>query len=185
MHSKKTLEIIGKNERLLINAQNENFKDWKGRMALASSVKEEAKQKEGVVMVQGPGSYEVGGIEVHGMSSGDGAETIYMIVVDGVTVAYVGAIGGELTEKKLGRLEEGVDVLLISLGGALGAKRIMDLAKKCGANYVIPVDYTDEQLKQFLDVADVEDAVAVKTLKVTADSLPDGLEVSLLEVNGS
>lgn len=185
MHSKKIVEIIGKNERLLINCQNEELKDWKGRMALVSSVKEEVKQVEGVVMVQGPGSYEVGGIEVHGMSAGDGKETIYMIVVDGVTVAFVGPIAEELSEKKLGRLEEGVDVLLISLGGALGAKRIMDLAKKCGANYVIPVDYTEEQLKLFLDVADVEDAVATKTLKVSADTLPDGLEVSLLEIDGN
>ena len=57
---------------------------------------------------------------------------------------------------------------------------MVDLAKKWGANYLIPINYNDDELKKFLSETDNEGTESTEGLKVDKDSLPDGLEVVVL-----
>ena len=61
-------------------------------------------------------------------------------------------------------------------------KETIDLAKKWGANYVMPVGYEDEiDLKKFLDGADAEGQEPLESLKINVDDLPEGTEVVILK----
>jgi DNA ligase (NAD+) len=85
----------------------------------------------------------------------------------------------EINEKKKEKLEE-ADVLIISL-----SEYSAEIAKKSAANYVIPVDYenNEKELKLFLDVFDNESLEKVESLKVDKENLPEGMEVVLLKTN--
>ena len=61
------------------------------------------------------------------------------------------------------------------------AKMLMEWSKKWGANYLIPVGYSEEELKKFLDSVDEEGLEPIESLKTTRDELPDGLEIVVLK----
>jgi len=62
---------------------------------------------------------------------------------------------------------------------------IVSLAKKWGANYLIPVGYIekDNNLVKFLDEVDAEGQEEIDFLKVEKENLPDGMEVVVLKIN--
>lgn len=135
------------------------------------------------VVLRGPGEYEVGGVEIWATGDGEG-RTIYVVSLDGVTVCYLGNSSSTLSEKKEARIGS-VDVLIGPVGGdEAGGKKLVALAKKLGANYLIPIGFEqkDENIKRFLDQADREDLEPVSSLKVDKDSLPEGMEVVVLGV---
>ena len=78
----------------------------------------------------------------------------------------------------------GIDVLIVNIDECkIKGKMFLDLAKKWGANYLIPVGYKKDgdSLKKFLDEVDEEGLEAVESLKIDRDNLPDGLEVIILQ----
>jgi L-ascorbate metabolism protein UlaG (beta-lactamase superfamily) len=134
------------------------------------------------VIIDGPGEYEVGGVEVRGLKVADG-KMMYVIEADGVIVGVLGEIGEMLDEKQIEKIA-GIDVLLVSIDECkIKSKVFADLAKKWGANYLIPVGYKKdgESLKKFLDEVDEEGLEAIDSLKIDRDNLPDGLEVIILK----
>jgi hypothetical protein len=99
-------------------------------------------------------------------------------------VVIVGGLKQELSEKKIDRIEE-ADVLIVypEVGSLIGYKMSKELAKKWGANYLIPISNNSEILNKFLDEADNEGLEASDSLKIEkAEDLPDGLEIKLLKV---
>jgi hypothetical protein len=134
---------------------------------------------EKYVVVNGPGEYEVGGVEIVGLNGGEG-NTIYLITIDGVVVCYLGKYKEELSDKKIEKLQS-TDVLIVS--DQLGGKKALEIAGKIGANFVIPTGYSDDEsrLKEFLDGADREGLEAIDSLKINIkDELPEGVEVVVL-----
>jgi hypothetical protein len=106
------------------------------------------------------------------------------LIVDGFKVVVVEALKQELGDKKIDKIEE-ADVLVVypEDGTLLGYKMSKELAKKWGANYLIPISTDSEVLKRFLDEADDEGLEATDSLKIEkAEDLPDGLETKLLKV---
>lgn len=179
----RTALIKGKNESVILNPTLEEIKSNKtnSRVVLVTEKKYDQFGLNGEkVIIRGPGEYEVGGIEVTGLSGGEG-QTIYIITVDGVDVGVVGNLSVELTDKKIERVAE-IDVLVVALGNMTN-KTILKWAKKWGANYVIPMNYEDKEgaVKSFLDEADREDLEPVEVLKVEKDNLPEGMEIVVLK----
>jgi hypothetical protein len=180
----KTFLIKGKKESVLVNPGDEIANKDRPRIVIKSETKLEVDGAEGDrVVVMGAGEYEIGGIEINGFSAGPGV-TFYSVTVDGVTVGIVGQLKEALNDKRTDKIS-GVDVLVadINKSNMIGAKAILNLAKKWGANYVVPVGYGQdgEQLKKFMDESDAEGQEPLELLKVDKDNLPEGTEVIILK----
>ena len=148
-------------------------------------------------LIQGPGEYEVKGVNVVGMATfhddKGGAErgknTIYNITVDDVNIAHLGDIGHDLSSEQLEEFGN-VDVLLIPVGGVytIEAHTAAKIAAELEAKVVIPMHYQVEGLKYQLEGVDKflkemakESVTPVSKLVITKDKLPEESQVVVLE----
>lgn len=179
----KTILLKGKKESVIINPEKVPKSD--SRIIMFSESKDLTPTEGDKVVIAGAGEYEIGGVEIVGTKT-EGTGLFYSIGIDGVRVGMVSNLKEELTEKKMDKVGE-VDVLIFELGNEDGklTKILLGMAKKLGANYVIPVDYTegDESIVNFLDESDNEGEESVESLNVEKEELPDGMEVVLLKTN--
>jgi hypothetical protein len=183
----KAIAIKGKKEIILVN---QDFTKTKMNSRVSIYTNHESVSPvfldKGIV-IAGSGEYEVGGVDVNGLTDGSGG-TLYVINVDGIEVMVLDSISKELKEKKIEKID-GVDVLVASIDklNGINGKSYLELAKKLGANYLIPIGFEkdDDKIKKFLDDVDEEGLECVDCLKVEKDNLPDGLEVRLIKNEGS
>lgn len=137
------------------------------------------------------GEYEVQGIFVRGIHAPkkDGtAHTIYRITLEGMKIAFLGALDRKLTDDELEALGD-IDIAIIPVGGGsvLTAEMANDVANQIEPRMVIPSYFHVEGLKQSLQDVETfckeiacprEDAVA---LKITKAQLPlDDVKVIVL-----
>ena len=145
----------------------------------------------------GPGEYEIKGVAFVGTASWhdnkEGAErgknTIFTFNFDGVRVCHLGDLGQEsLTDAQVDEIGQ-VDVLLVPVGGnytidaAAAAKIVAQLEPKI----VVPMHYKTPELKleiepveNFLKEMGREIVEEQSKLSITADKLPEEIEVVLL-----
>lgn len=176
----QTVLIKTKKESVIINPEKGGDK-IESRIVVFSDKKFDYMGLDGEkVIVRGPGEYEVGGIEIKGWAVDE--KMIYLLESEGVIVGFLGEMDEMLTDKMIERIS-GIDVLVASVGGKIGGKSLQDLAKKWGANYLVPVGYKadDATIKKFLDEVDEEGLESIDSLKIDRDNLPDGLEITLLK----
>jgi len=105
-----------------------------------------------------PGEYEVKGCFIYGIAvNGGGNErTMYVIELEGLRLAYLGAIKqGVLTDDQLDKLEE-VDVLMVPVGGgeSLDSKQAIELISQIEPRVILPMNYQLAGLKIKLDSLD-------------------------------
>jgi len=151
-------------------------------------------------VISGPGEYEVKGVSVLGFSSFHdskqgqerGANTIYIIEMDGLRICHLGDLGEQLNEEKLEEIN-GVDILLIPVGGiyTIGPKEASDLVAKIDPSLVIPMHFKTEESKgdltrlfsltDFLKEMAVENLTPLPKLLVSKDKLPAERQVVILE----
>lgn len=108
--------------------------------------------------ITGPGEYEVGGVSVRGFQTQSqyGKEprlnTVYLVELEGIKLCFLGSMHtAELSDKTREALD-GIDILFVPVGGgeALTPAEAHKLATKMEANVIIPMDYDDKTLKEFL-----------------------------------
>lgn len=180
----KAIKITGKKESILLDPDEKILAaaaDKKVRIVIFTS-KEEGSGgvDEGRVVIRGPGEYEVGGVEMEGFRGSNG-DWFYLINVDGVKVGvFLGAV--ESLSKKTVEEVAGVDVFLAAIlaGDDKNNKKIVELSKEWGVNYLVPMD-GGVDVKRFLDSVDREDLRPTPELLVESDKLPDGMEVVYLK----
>jgi hypothetical protein len=134
------------------------------------------------LVLKGTGEYEVGGVDVSGVSAGKD-RVIYIFNIEGVSVGVLGYLDEPLSEKKTDKIEA-IDVLAVYLGGQqkAGGKDILGWAKKWGVNYLLPIAGAEgESLVKFLDSADQEGLEPTESLKVEKSELPEGMEIVVLK----
>ncbi|MBI3888817.1 MBL fold metallo-hydrolase [Candidatus Nomurabacteria bacterium] len=130
-------------------------------------------------VINGPGDYEIKEIFVKGVMSP--AEltgkkyinTIYVFSVDGINIAFLGALGeGELS-KETREAIDGPDILFVPVGGngMLDAKSSAKLASSLEPKMIIPMDYDDKTLKAFLKEMGEEKAETVDKLTLKRKDL--------------
>jgi len=120
------------------------------------------KEKEAFV-IRGPGEYEVDGLFIRGFSSktnygGDMLNnTIYTMTIDGLHIAYLGALDeSELSAEAKQELGES-DILFVPIGGegVLDAESAYKTAVKREPKVIIPIHYgkvgEKDALEKFLD----------------------------------
>lgn len=151
-------------------------------------------------VISGPGEYEVKGVSVLGFNSFHdakqgqerGANTIYIIEMDGLRICHLGDLGEQLNEEKLEEIN-GVDILMVPVGGiyTLGPKEASDLVAKIDPSLVIPMHFKTKETKgdlmkllglpDFLKEMAVENLTPLPKLLVSKDKLPAERQVVILE----
>lgn len=147
-----------------------------------------------------PGEYEVRDVLVTGVGSfhdGSGGtergpNTIFSIEVDGVHICHLGDLGHLLTEEQLSDLGR-VDVLLVPAGGryTITPTEAAEVVTQIGAKLVIPMHFATDGAstdlsgpEDFLREMAVADHARQPKAVVTPSSLPDEMQVVVLEARG-
>ncbi|MDO8692052.1 MAG: MBL fold metallo-hydrolase [Dehalococcoidia bacterium] len=149
------------------------------------------------MVIQGPGTCHVSGIEFNGVacfhdSSGGrerGKNTMYTFKMDEVHVCHVGDLGHQLSETQIEALGP-VDVLLTPVGGkyTLDAAGATLLAQRLSVRVVIPMHFRTDRCT--LPIAGVEDFLKGKErvrkagssdVEISQESMPAGMEIIVLE----
>ncbi len=149
-------------------------------------------------VIDGPGEFEVGGVSVVGIplfhddkhGEDRGANTAFVIEMDGLRVAHLGDLGHKLSESELEEIGS-IDIALVPVGGTytIGAKQAKEVVSQIDPSYVIPMHYKQEGitieglagLDEFLKEMGKPDIVPVAKLSVVADKVPEELTVVVLE----
>lgn len=157
-------------------------------------------RREKPFVIDAPGEYELFGISIFGHSSFHddqngrerGKNTIMVIHIDGVTITHLGDIGHLLSDDMIQHLGV-IDVLLIPVGGfyTIGPKQASAIVEAIEPSIVIPMHYrTNRHGSMFKEVVSVdaflremgkEGAEPQEKLTVTAGSLPEELDVTVLK----
>lgn len=129
--------------------------------------------------VTGPGDYEVKEIFIKGimseaeLSGKKYINTIYSLAIDGINVAFLGALFNPEISKEAREPIDGPDILFIPVGGegVLNAKDSAKLASSLEPKIIIPMDYTETSLKTFLKEMGEEKVIAVDKLTLKRKDL--------------
>jgi L-ascorbate metabolism protein UlaG (beta-lactamase superfamily) len=133
-------------------------------------------------IIDGPGEYEVNDVFVTGIRTWhdaekgekDGFNTIYLVLVEGMTICHLGDIGHVLTAEQLEDVED-VDILLVPAGGApIDAAKAAEVVAQIAPKVVIPMQYragsgdaNRAELAEFvknlgIDMPEPEDKLVIK-----------------------
>lgn len=149
-------------------------------------------------VIQGPGEYEIGGVNIVGVDSfhdnSEGSErgknTIYQIIVDDVNIVHLGDLGQkELSQAQVEALS-GCDVLMIPVGGVftITSKEAPNIIAQLEPKMIVPMHYKVPSLKfdlepvdEFLKAMGKDNVEKLPKLSVSRDKLPDEPQVVILE----
>lgn len=134
-------------------------------------------------VVSGPGDYEVKEIFIKGslsdanISGKKYMNTIYSFPVDGINVAFLGALSNPDISKEAREAVDGPDILFVPVGGKSEEEGLLDarasakLASSLEPKMIIPMDYNDATLKAFLKEIGEEKAEVVDKLTLKRKDL--------------
>lgn len=152
-------------------------------------------------VINGPGEYEVGGVSVIGVQAWHddkfGAErgdnTVYVIELDGMRLAYLGDLGHKFSQEQLDDIGS-IDVVFVPVGGTftIDAKVAAEVVKQVDPWVVVPMHYAsltidpslNEKLapvSEFLKEMGKPEVVAVPKLVISADRMPTEMQVVVLD----
>jgi len=132
-------------------------------------------------VISGPGEYEVKNTFIKGIMTESlyGGErkinTIYTLTLDGINICFLGA----LTSNELGHeVKEKINspnILFLPIGGdgVLDYKTAHKLATSLEPNIIIPLQYTKDDLKQFLKEGGLADGKPLDKLTIKKKDLED------------
>lgn len=138
-------------------------------------------------VIEGPGEYEVKGVRVAGFgvpteyAGKQTINTIYSVSLEGMNLAFMGALGtGELPAAAKQGLDD-VDILFVPVGGegVLDHAAAYKLAVQLGPKLIVPMHYDDKTLKAFLKEAGAESAKKEEKLTIKKKDL-DGKEAEVV-----
>ena len=135
-------------------------------------------------VISGPGEYEFGNIVVVGVSSyhNDKKEpnVIYVFKAEGISICHLGDLGQKsLTDQQLEALN-GVDILMIPVGGkyTINAKEALDVISQIEPKIVIPMHYKIPKLN--IDIDDISEFA--KAEGVSPDNQKDVLKIKAVNL---
>ena len=107
----------------------------------------------GTFVIDGPGEYEIKGINVLGIAddpstSPGQANTIYNIETDGIKISHLGFLGKDLDNGKMALIND-PDIIFVPVGNGsvLDAEKAMKLINKIEPSVAIPMLYDIKGLK--------------------------------------
>ncbi len=204
-----SVRITAKDLAVIIDpyAKESGFPEIKGsnNATLLSSV-----AKEGVpvsaksdMVIDRPGEYEIKGAMITGVPArlhideptAPATATVYMIMVEGVRVGYLGNIEPKLSNEQVETLSQ-ADVLIVPVGGhgyTLDATAAAQIISQLEPKYIIPTHYDDgetkyevpqDKLEVFLKEIGAHSEPQAR-LRVTTKDIPAEVTVVVLQRQGS
>lgn len=134
-------------------------------------------------IINGPGDYEIKEIFIKGVlsealiSGKKYINTIYLLSVDGINIAFLGALSDSELSKESSEALNNPDIIFIPVGGKgkeavlLDVKMAAKFASSLEPKLIIPMDYDDASLKAFLKELGEEKAQAVEKLTIKRKDL--------------
>lgn len=190
-----TIRIKGKSAAIVVDPNTKIAKQEADIVAQTNSVQASPEViKSEFVLVDGPGEYEVKGINVVGVaqkpteteSNTNVRVTAYVINVDSVNSAHFGNFTqAKLAEDQLEELEN-VDIVLLPINHESGFEpsAAAKIAAQVEARIIIPLfpsGKNEELVKEFLKEMGKESIEPIKKLTITKDKLPEEPQVVLLD----
>jgi hypothetical protein len=136
---------------------------------------------ENVFLINYPGEYDVKDVMIRGIQ--DGNYIIYTIDLFGEKIVYLeGLKNASIDDQKLEQLGE-VHVFITAINGNdLDPKSAVKIVNRIEPRLVIPINYKQEDLSQFLKILGVEHQPEEDSLHIQANTLPEeGLMVRILK----
>ena len=118
--------------------------------------------KEDPFVIDGPGEYERMGVVIKGISSYQdgkegtikGANTIYIINIEGIKICHLGDLGHALSPKQIERIN-GVDILLAPVGEKyISVDKVTNIISEIEPRMIIPMYYQVPKVKEKLASVD-------------------------------
>lgn len=150
-------------------------------------------------VVDGPGEYEYRGVRIKGIAayhdnsegSDRGLNTIYTIIMEGISIVHLGDIGQEkLTDSQLENMGS-IDVLMVPVGGVytIEAASALEIANQIEPHIVVPMHYKVNGLKvklaavdEFLKEIGQKNLKPIDKLTIKKNTLPqEKMEVVVLK----
>ena len=148
-------------------------------------------------LIHRPGEYEIKNIFITGIATAHdkkggkerGANIAYLFDMDGLTIAHLGDLGHIPTQAQVEAFGN-VNILLIPVGGVstIGAGEAAEIVAMLEPQIVIPMHFAHPDLAFKLDAPTrffkemgIKPPAEIPSLKVTRDSLPEEMQVVLLE----
>jgi L-ascorbate metabolism protein UlaG (beta-lactamase superfamily) len=150
-----------------------------------------------MLVITGPGEYEVGGVFITGVQTNGKSKrdpegpsnTLYVFDYEGVTVAHLGDLRRVPSQTEIEALGE-VQVALVPVGGGggLNAAKAAEMVSLLEPSIVIPMHYQVggsltklAPLSKFLKEMGVGETAPEASLKVTRSTLPNETRVVVLD----
>ena len=137
-------------------------------------------------VIEGPGEYDVRGVAVRGYGSqsrygGAHLNTIYSVILENTTLCFLGALGSSELPHDAKQELDGIDILFVPIGGdgVLDHAQAYKLAIQLEPKMVIPMHYSEGELKHFLKEAGAENTKPVDRLTLKKKDL-DGKEAEIV-----
>jgi len=123
-----------------------NHKDYNGWENLPGKT-----EGEKPFVADGQGEYEISGIYIKGIGSNGRNNTVYTLTLEDISICHLGALSKEMDPSLKEAVGE-VDILFIPIGGGelLDPQKAAGAAIHLEAKIVIPMNYNESQLKQFI-----------------------------------
>lgn len=130
-------------------------------------------------VIKGPGDFEIKEIFIKGVISDALIDdkkyinTIYLLSVDGINIAFLGALSNADLAKESHEAINSPDIVFVPVGGdgLLDAKTAAKFVSSLEPRLIIPMDYTDSTLKAFLKEMGEEKAEVVDKLTLKRKDL--------------
>ncbi len=164
---KKALKISGKKAAFVFNPE-EKITDYNGAFYFQNSDMASSGFKDGVVLIKGPGDFEIAGVKFSGIRMGQ--ENVYSLNIDGIEVLVGNA---SVIEKLQHKLKE-YNIVILAVEDTINASFATSLATNAVLFYG---EKAGEVVKAFAK----ETAKEMNKYQITADKLPVEMETILLQ----
>lgn len=127
---------------VLVSSNNKDYNGWENIPGKMSGAKP--------FVADGRGEYEISGLYIKGIGS-NGQNTVYTLTLEDISICHLGALSKEMDPSLKEAVGE-VDILFIPIGGGelLDPQKAAGAAIHLEAKVVIPMNYNENQLKQFI-----------------------------------
>ena len=128
---------------VLVSSNHKDYNGWENIPGKAEGGKP--------FVANGQGEYEISGIYIKGIGSNGHGNTVYTLTLEDISICHLGALSKEMDPSLKEAVGE-VDILFIPIGGGelLDPQKAAGAAIHLEAKIVIPMNYNESQLKQFI-----------------------------------
>jgi len=151
---------------VLVSSNHKDYNGWENLPGKTEGAKP--------FVANGNGEYEISGIYIKGVGSNGRNNTVYTLALEDISICHLGALSKEMDPS----LKEAVgeaDILFIPIGGGelLDPQKAAGAAIHLEAKIVIPMNYNESQLKQFIKEFGAGEVTAADKLTIKKKDLAD------------